>query len=111
MQLACVIYFYVFLTLAMIFIFANSSFISHLQSLYYFQEAGGAYVKAKPTSVGPNVKDPNLKVEIVFKNNGKLDTPSTSMSFLGPNDILVLEKNEGTVRRITGGQLQPDPVR
>jgi aldose sugar dehydrogenase len=30
------------------------------------------------------------------------------MAFLGPDDILVLEKQSGTVRRIVNGQLQPD---
>jgi glucose/arabinose dehydrogenase len=34
----------------------------------------------------------------------------TSMAFLGQDDILVLEKNEGTVRRIINGSLLPDPV-
>ena len=60
---------------------------------YPFQNASGAYVKARPISGGPSVIDPNLKVEVVFKNTGKLDSPATSMAFLGPDDILVLEKN------------------
>src|ERR1044072_5828549 len=42
-------------------------------------------------------KDPNLKVELVAQGS----QPSTSMAFLGPNDILVLEKETGTVQRIT----------
>ena len=33
-----------------------------------------------------------------------LDSP-TSMEFLGPNDILVLEKNNGTVKRIVDGEI------
>ena len=32
------------------------------------------------------------------------------MSFLGPNDILVLEKNKGTVQRVIEGQLQKNPL-
>jgi len=76
----------------------------------YFRNVNGAYVKAKPTSGGPTVNDPNLRVEVVFKNGGKLDTPTTSMAFLGPNDILVLEKNKGTVQRIIEGQLQKNPL-
>lgn len=32
------------------------------------------------------------------------------MAFLGPNDILVLEKNEGKVHRIRDGILLPEPV-
>jgi glucose/arabinose dehydrogenase len=34
----------------------------------------------------------------------------TSMAFLGADDILVLEKNDGTVRRIVNGTLLPEPV-
>lgn len=32
------------------------------------------------------------------------------MAFLGPNDILVLEKNKGTVDRILNGKLLPQPL-
>ena len=32
------------------------------------------------------------------------------MDFLGSNDILVLEKNDGTVRRIVNGTMLPEPV-
>ena len=44
-------------------------------------------------NVLPTVNDPNLKVEKVFEG---LRFP-TKMAFLGPNDILVLEKDNGTV--------------
>jgi aldose sugar dehydrogenase len=50
--------------------------------------------------------DPNLKTELVFKG---LKFP-TSMAFLGPNDILVLEKNNGTVKRIVNGTMLPKPL-
>ena len=32
------------------------------------------------------------------------------MAFLGPNDILVLEKNKGTVQRIVNGEMLPEPL-
>ena len=32
------------------------------------------------------------------------------MAFLGPNDILVLQKSEGTVQRIVSGKMLPEPV-
>ena len=32
------------------------------------------------------------------------------MAFLGPNDILVLEKNEGTVQRIVNGKMIAEPL-
>jgi len=47
--------------------------------------------------------NPQLKIEVVFKG---LNSP-TSMAFLGPNDILVLEKNNGTVKRIVNDTLFP----
>jgi glucose/arabinose dehydrogenase len=43
---------------------------------------------------------------IVFRG---LQNP-TSMAFLGPNDILVLEKDQGTVQRIVNGNMLTQPV-
>jgi glucose/arabinose dehydrogenase len=54
----------------------------------------------------PAVNDPNLKVEKVFEG---LRFP-TKMAFLGPNDILVLEKDNGTVQRIVNGKMLPEPI-
>jgi glucose/arabinose dehydrogenase len=54
----------------------------------------------------PFINDPNLKVEMVFKG---LKFP-TSMAFLDQGDILVLEKNNGTVQRIVNGTIQPQPM-
>jgi glucose/arabinose dehydrogenase len=48
----------------------------------------------------------NLEVEEVSDG---LDFP-TSMAFLGPDDILVLEKNEGTVKRIVNGVSLEEPL-
>ena len=45
-------------------------------------------------------------VEKVFQG---LQNPS-SMAFLGPNDILVLEKNQGTVSRIVDGKMLSAPL-
>src|ERR671918_953119 len=61
------------------------------------------------TSQGaPNIiKDPNLHVELV--SSDVLELP-TSMAFLGPNDILVLEKDKGTVQRIVNGKMLPEPL-
>jgi glucose/arabinose dehydrogenase len=50
--------------------------------------------------------DSNLKTELVFIG---LDHP-TSMAFLGADDILVLEKNEGKVIRIANGSIMSQPV-
>jgi glucose/arabinose dehydrogenase len=55
----------------------------------------------------PSIKDPNLGVELV--SSDALELP-TSIAFLGPNDILVLEKEKGTVQRIVNGKTLPTPV-
>ena len=52
-------------------------------------------------------KDQNLKAELFFK--GGLKFP-TSMAFLDTNDILVLEKNEGKVKRIVNGIMLSEPL-
>jgi aldose sugar dehydrogenase len=55
---------------------------------------------------GPTILDPNLKAEVVFIG---LKYP-TSMAFLGPNDILVTEKDAGTVQRILNGTELQQPL-
>ena len=50
----------------------------------------------------PGVLDSDLKVERVTSG---IKFP-THMAFLGQNDILVLEKNDGTVKRVTNGLIQ-----
>jgi aldose sugar dehydrogenase len=52
------------------------------------------------------MRDPNLKAELVFSG---INFPS-SMAFLSPDNILVLEKNEGTVKRIVNGVMLADPL-
>ncbi|MFL6399551.1 MAG: hypothetical protein ACJ72J_08225, partial [Nitrososphaeraceae archaeon] len=59
-----------------------------------------------PSPRGPTILDSNLKAEVVFRG---LRYP-TSMAFLGPNDILVEEKDTGTVRRIVDGTELPQPL-
>ncbi len=53
-------------------------------------------------AVDPSVVDPNLAVRTVVSG---LNQP-TSMAFLGPNDILVLEKVTGKVQRVVNGVIQ-----
>lgn len=72
--------------------------------------AGNYYVFAKVSEPqyegGPQLKDASLNVEVIFRG---IQFP-TSMDFLNSNDILVLEKNEGTVRRIVNGTIIEDPL-
>jgi aldose sugar dehydrogenase len=55
---------------------------------------------------GPIINDHQFKAEIVFKGLRY----STSMVFLGPNDILVAEKDSGTVRRIVNETMLQQPL-
>jgi aldose sugar dehydrogenase len=55
---------------------------------------------------GPLVYDADLKLELVYEG---LEYP-TNMAFLASNDILVLEKNKGTVQRIIDGQMLDQPI-
>jgi glucose/arabinose dehydrogenase len=61
---------------------------------------------ALPAFAAPSLKDPSLKVEQVVSG---LNSPTT-MAFIGNNDILVLQKNNGRVRRVIGGVLQAGDV-
>ena len=54
----------------------------------------------------PKVLDADLKVERVTSG---IKFP-THMAFLGQNDILVLEKNDGAVKRVTNGSILNDPL-
>ena len=54
----------------------------------------------------PDLIDPNLEVETVVEG---LELP-TSMAFVGPDHILVLEKDKGTVREIINGELIEEPL-
>ena len=54
----------------------------------------------------PAVINPNLKIETVTTG---LVLPTT-MAFVVPDDMLVLEKNKGTVQRIVNGQMLDRPL-
>jgi glucose/arabinose dehydrogenase len=54
----------------------------------------------------PVLKDPALVINEVASG---LNLPTT-MAFIGPDDILVLQKNDGRVRRVSGGILQASAV-
>jgi glucose/arabinose dehydrogenase len=54
----------------------------------------------------PSIVDTNLQVQTVAV---ALNSP-TSMAFIGPDDILVLEKNTGLVKRIKDGTILSPPL-
>jgi aldose sugar dehydrogenase len=57
-------------------------------------------------SEGPNIGDESLVAEKVA---GGLESPTT-FAFTAPNDILVLEKDKGTVLRILNGEVLSEPL-
>jgi aldose sugar dehydrogenase len=58
------------------------------------------------SSDDPFVTDANFTIEEIAEG---LSRPTT-MAFLGPDDILVLEKDKGTIKRILDGRLLDEPV-
>ncbi|MGH9964700.1 MAG: PQQ-dependent sugar dehydrogenase [Nitrososphaeraceae archaeon] len=54
----------------------------------------------------PVFNQPGFTTEVVADG---LSLPTT-MAFLSQNDILVLEKDKGTVMRVIGGEVQPQPL-
>ena len=85
----------IYLTLT--FLLTITSFVIVLGVFFFFSSvyAGRAIVNASK----PVLNDPNLTVDLVFSGLKK----PTSMIFLGPDDVLVAQKNEGTVERIVNG--------
>jgi aldose sugar dehydrogenase len=54
----------------------------------------------------PVLKDPNLRAETIVSG---LEFP-TGMAFLGQNDVLVIEKDTGKVKRIIDGEVLKEPL-
>jgi aldose sugar dehydrogenase len=65
----------------------------------------GAIIFAQEDNA-PLLKDAGLRIELV---SASLKDP-TSMTFIGPNDILVTEKNTGTVQRVLNGEILDEPL-
>jgi aldose sugar dehydrogenase len=69
-----------------------------------FNNSGYAYFEVENDLI--KIADSNLKVEKFVEG---LERPTT-VAFIGPNDILVLEKDRGTVRRIENGVILREPL-
>ncbi len=72
------------------------------------------YLESAKALESANIFDSNLKVEVIFQKEIKHDggdlSPVSSMTFLGANDILLLNKNNGIVHRIVNGVLLNEPL-
>ncbi len=66
----------------------------------------GRFVTSSSLVNAQILSDPGLQVREVVAG---LSSP-TSMAFIGPGDILVLQKNDGRVRRVINSVLQPGQV-
>ena len=86
--------------------FSFLSFISIDRNNSDYSIVSTAYARPQVSPDGPTLNDSSLAVETVYQ---RLKSP-TSMAFLGPDDILVLEKGQGTVQRIVNGEILPEPL-
>jgi aldose sugar dehydrogenase len=68
----------------------------------YFVYAGNEYDEGRR----PYINDPSLGVEVVFAGVKSI----SNFAFLGPNDILYLERLEGHVKRLVNGVALPEPL-
>src|ERR671910_492247 len=59
-----------------------------------------------PDAAPPTISDPNIRVEKVITG---LEMP-TSMAFLDNDDIIITQKDNGRVRLVSNGMLQPQPI-
>ena len=59
-----------------------------------------------PDPTPPTISDPNIRVEKVIAG---LESP-TSMAFLDNDDIIITQKDNGRVRLVSNGVLQPQPI-
>ena len=78
---------------------------SMLRALLVLGLAAAMAVPTAPTGAqpaGPTLLDPTLQVRPLVED---LVTP-ISAAFIGPDDLLVLEKNTGQVKRVTNGVVQ-----
>jgi glucose/arabinose dehydrogenase len=89
-----------------IFAFKTEASMLHLYRLRSNVTTDNLSLVTNTVPTSPNLNDKNLHVEMVA--NG-LSLP-TSMTFIGPNDILVLEKNTGLVKRVKNGTILPGSV-
>ena len=79
-------------------------FILVLFPMWYY--ISPAFSRAKIIIETQNITDSNLRSQLIARG---LKAPS-AMAFIGPNDILVTEKNTGNVQRVTNGIISEQPL-
>ena len=79
-------------------------FILVLFPMWYY--ISPAFSRAKIIIETQNITDSNLRSQLIARG---LKAPS-AMAFIGPNDILVTEKNTGNIQRVTNGIISEQPL-
>ena len=98
-------------------IIRNNYFLNSGESAIKMHKVGNSTNRfANNTSyVEPVMNYPYLKANLIFAGFAAPSDPSdlsplTTFDFIGPGDIIVLEKNNGKVRRIVNGALSQEPL-
>jgi aldose sugar dehydrogenase len=105
----CLVHGKTVLSFAVLLVLASSPAFGYLANAQENKEGQEQNIPDVNVAIGgetANIRDSNLMVETVAEG---LEFP-TSIAFLGPNDILVLEKERGTVQRIINGKMLPQPL-
>ena len=105
----CLVHGKTVLSFAVLLVLASSPAFGYLANAQENEEGQEQNIPDVNAAIGgetANIRDSNLMVETVAEG---LEFP-TSIAFLGPNDILVLEKEKGTVQRIINGKMLPQPL-
>src|SRR5918995_281417 len=100
-----------FVLLVALIVISAAAFVLFMTALSAAGQPGASEERnypegALPYPLGPVIKDPTLRAEVVLRGL----TYATDMAFLGPNDILVTEKDTGNVRRIVNGVMLQEPL-
>jgi aldose sugar dehydrogenase len=105
----CLVHGKTVLSFAVLLVLASSPAFGYLANAQENKEGQEQNIPDVNVAIGgetATIRDSNLMVETVAEG---LEFP-TSIAFLGPNDILVLEKERGTVQRIINGKMLPQPL-
>ena len=105
----CLVHGKTVLSFAVLLVLTSSPAFGYLANAQENEEGQEQNIPDVNAAIGgetANIRDSNLMVENVAEG---LEFP-TSIAFLGPNDILVLEKEKGTVQRIINGKMLPQPL-
>ena len=96
----------VFLSISALHDFDDLPTLDHQPSVVFAQSTEEPVLRYSDDLGNPVFSQPGFTSEVVAEG---LSLPTT-MAFLSQNDILVLEKDKGTVMRVINGEVQPAPL-